>query len=163
MLHHKREAVLRAIYFLILLFITLLAGCDSPLLSHIKESKLPLSQHEPIVVKKGKWISALALTLDTHWEMGPHGNPALESQLALSFRDSTGELQDLPEDITVIHYAFMPSMGHGSADDGFILRENLGEYLIKEVFFSMSGDWRMTFEFWKSGVKVDQVVLEFLL
>lgn len=138
-----------------LLFCFLFCSCESPLLSH---GDTPASDVERIV--KGQWLSKQEISINFKWQEGPHGNPAQASVLNIEVRDEAGEFTDFAEDVDVIHYAYMPSMGHGPADEGFLVREDTGRYQLQELFFSMGGAWTLTFEFQKTGKIIEKLVLD---
>lgn len=143
----------------------LFTSCESPLLSHIKEAELAKVVGADGLAGKGERlrINGLDLSLEMKWETGPYGDPTLESALTLNFKNQAGEFQDLPMDVEIIHYSYMPSMGHGPADEGYLVHEYEGHYLIQEIFYSMPGDWTITLEFWSEGVKLDEKVLKLYL
>lgn len=151
--------------FLLALLLLSLSACESPLLDHVKEASFKkLTGSDSLTGgKDGVYLQKLGLHLKLGWIHGPYGDPTLESSLELLFKNREGQWSDLPEEIEVIHYAYMPSMGHGPADEGYLVREHAGHYLLKELFFSMPGDWTLTFEFWCEGIKLDEKVIHLYL
>lgn len=148
-----------------MIFLLTFSACESPLLNHVKESALTKITGKDSLEGSGDGVllAKLGLTLKVKWIHGPYGDPTLESSLELLFKDRDGGWSDLPENVEVVHYAYMPSMGHGPADEGYLIREHTGNYYLKELFFSMPGDWTLTFEFWQNGVKLDEKVIQLYL
>ncbi len=125
---------------------------------------MPLRGRDDLGTQYGKInLKNLSLSLSLSWIQGPFGDPTLESAIELNFLDTKGFPVDLPNDVELVHYSFMPSMGHGPADEGYVVQIDTGLYQIQEIYYSMPGDWTLTLEFKRAGEKIDETSLNLFL
>lgn len=132
------------VLFFLFLILFFFGGCGSPILH--STSKDPSSSvrdqrtgNDPL--SQPKIFTSAQLTASVSWVHRPSPKPDVENQLYILVTDAQGGLSDVPQDHELGFYAWMPSMGHGSADDGYIERESKGVYRIREFFVPHGGDW----------------------
>lgn len=70
-------------------------------------------------------------------------------------QDRNGNLSDIPNESEFYIWGWMPSMGHGTADDGYTERLSKGIYLQREFYFNMGGDWEINLELYKNNQSID--------
>jgi len=143
---------LNAILFV---FLIIFSGCEiSPLLNHTYNE---FAQAKKRISSSTHFVGSLNLNIEFDWPKGPNGNPNLESQLQLIFRDDEGKLTNLPATHSLFVYGWMPSMGHGTADDGELIQTGMGTYLIKDFYFSMPGEWDIFIQILKNNVVDEEI------
>lgn len=146
-------------YLLHFFLLLLLSSCEVPIL---KNEKLSEYQNRASVTevpgifseKSNRWF-------DFKWIDGPFGNPHNESPFYLKVYDEQGDLTALDSNFEIIHYGWMPYMGHGTADDGILEEIEPGLYRVYSFYFNMSGLWDIHFELHKNNVMVDEIIFRF--
>lgn len=136
----KLAGPIRGVCSLILIF--LLSACGSPLLNSSKkdpvgEEKSPREMTKTQTSEKQKFKATVV------WSEGPHTDPKFENRLIIIVTDERGQRMDVLSPNSLFFYAWMPSMGHGSADDGFIERVGEGVYEVKEFYLPHGGQWNL--------------------
>lgn len=139
--------------------LTLLYSCGkSPLFNHENESDHELQGNSAIT-------SALSfkntkLSIKFNWIKGPYADPSLENSFMLIVQDINGNLADLPSGHVFYNWGWMPSMGHGTADDGYTQRLSKGVYIQKEFYFNMGGDWDINLELYEGTNLIDSTKIQ---
>lgn len=139
----------------LLFFLFFISACESPILNHEK-----VSQWSPAQQVLGKRMKTQDLYLSYRWLDGPYGDPSRDSVFQLEFRDSSNERADLPAGLHIVHYGWMPDMGHGSADDGELNWISPGVYRSQYFAFNMPGFWQMHFLFYEGSSLVETVIFD---
>lgn len=153
--------VARLITKLLLLNLLLtLSSCEFPIFSHEKVSEY--NQRNSLKLDGLKYIDGLGLWVGMDWVSGPFGSPVNESIFELNLYDDQGVLTPLPDNINIVHYGWMPYMGHGSADDGILLKVYPGQYKSQDFYFNMPGLWDMHFRFKQNGHLIHEIVFRFI-
>lgn len=143
---------------LISLFLTLISCGDSPLLNHEDESTTPQSNIDGLTTSQNSFrLDGVSYKTNINWTKGPYSSPALESKILISLLDTNGNLINLPPAYHLELWGYMPSMGHGTAYDGYIEHLGQGTYMNFELFFNMPGDWEINIEI-KKGSKTANTV-----
>lgn len=127
-----------------LLLFSLLTSCESPLLNHDELTTFRETRGQN-QVKPELWSEKLNLGLKLNWILGPFGNPTQESSIRLVFVDEFNQATPLPENLYFVHYGWMPGMGHGTADDGYIVETSEFEMETRDLYFNMPGEWDLHF------------------
>lgn len=156
---------------LIIVQVSVFVGCGSPLLNSTSKdpvsvtdsidrhaSQAPLSGTMPVDSSKVKVFEKYKLSVSISWLVGPYSDPRNENQIEIILTDATGSVVELPEGLEFHFWAFMPSMGHGSADDGYIEMISKGVYKINEFYLPHGGTWELKLEIIKNGEVDDAVV-----
>ncbi len=145
----------------IVLFSILLISCGkSPIFDHEHEddqkivSTVQTLESDMLLEQTGIKISRL-------WLAGPFPSSDQESNLLLIFTDKNGNLTDLPDGYEIVPEGWMDSMGHGTADDGYLENIGKGKYLHKDLFFNMAGDWTYTLYLYKGDEFIEQTSYQF--
>ncbi|PIK15022.1 hypothetical protein [Halobacteriovorax sp. JY17] len=148
---------------LLIAFILLaLTSCGkSPLFNHENE-KDQITQGTNAVASSLSFKS-LNLYLKINWLKGPYGDPSLENSFMIIVQDSNGELTDLPSQYAFYNWGWMPSMGHGTADDGYTERLSKGVYIQRELYFNMGGDWDLNIQLYEGSNLSDSTKVELSL
>ena len=148
---------------LVTLFILLvLSSCGkSPLFNHKAEDDQTVQGTNAITSKLSFETSELFVKIN--WIKGPYGEPSLENNFIILVQNSSGELTDIPADHQFYIWGWMPSMGHGTADDGYTERLSKGVYIQRELYFNMGGDWEVNIELYKGSELIDSTKVELLL
>lgn len=108
-------------------------------------------------------MKEINLYFKINWLKGPYPSPSLENQLIMIVQNKAGELTDIPRELEIILWGWMPSMGHGTADDGYTKRLSKGVYIQKELYFNMGGDWDINIELLKDGKVTDSTQIKLML
>lgn len=144
-----------------LFFLFFLTACDSPLLNHEKVSKYQQDRTDSVV--EGVYLPKLNIWVAFRWVEGPFGNPTKASVFELQLYNEDGTPQSLDDSISIIHYGWMPDMGHGTADDGVLQMVGPGHYQVTDMYFNMPGFWNVHILFRDGNEVIDEVVLPFQL
>lgn len=130
----------------------------SPLLNHQKESdQLTQSSNQvgPELILKNS-----QLFLKVSWLKGPYPLPTHENQLLIIVQNYSGDLVELPLGSQFYLWGWMPSMGHGTADDGFTEEVSKGIYIHRELYFNMGGDWDLNIELHMNNQTLDSAKIK---
>ena len=143
----------------VLILSLLITSCgDSPLLNHEDESNTPLSNISELNgPQKNFYIDGKKINLRMSWTIGPFPSPAKESKVLITILDANGDLVNLPSGYHLELWGFMPSMGHGTAYDGYIEHIGLGTYMNYELFFNMPGDWDVNIDLYNGSNKITSI------
>jgi len=142
----------------LMVFIFFMTACKSPILNHVKKLKEAGTESVgEIVPIEGLLIEKLGLRLNWRWIKGPSGLVSVENEMEIEILDLEGNRTDLPVEYQIFTYGWMPSMGHGTADDGYIEEAGNGVFLWKELFFNMGGTWTLYFLFYKNGELIENL------
>ncbi|GEM_PF-1400866 len=141
--------------FSILSLLFLYSCGESPLFNHENETTTGIQGTTDLT-------SALSfknsnLYLKVNWLKGPFADPSLENSFLIIVQNNSGELVDVPSGHDFYNWGWMPSMGHGTADDGYTERISKGVYIQKELFFNMGGEWDLNLEIYNGSTLVDSV------
>lgn len=150
------QLIIKLALLKILLF---LSACELPILNHVKLSEYNQSK----LLSHGdlQYIDGLGIWAGLDWVSGPFGSPVNESVFELRLFDSSGDLTSLPEATEIVHYGWMPYMGHGTADDGLLLSVYPGLYRSEDFYFNMPGLWDIHFRFKQNGNLIHEVVFRY--
>jgi hypothetical protein len=143
---------LKKLIYILLLLILISCG-KSPLLNHQNESENPTGNTTSFI--SSMELNNLGHYLKLTWLKTPKGDPSIESEFLILVQNRLGELVDLESDAVFSVWGWMPSMGHGTADDGYTTRLSKGVYHHKELYFNMGGDWQLHFDIMKNGNLID--------
>ena len=149
--------------YLSLCFILISCG-KSPILEHdheVKTKRFNSTSVQSQSVENDFGFKTLNISIIRLWLHGPYPIADQESSVLLILKDSEGNLTDLPNQYDIVAEGWMDSMGHGTADDGYIERTGLGNYLHKELYFNMAGDWSYSLYLYKGEELVDQTTYNF--
>ncbi|WP_417336004.1 hypothetical protein [Halobacteriovorax marinus] len=140
--------------YLLLLSFALLFSCGkSPLLNHETERNQSTQNQSALLSKLNLKNSELILSIQ--WIKGPFSDASLENSFMIIVQDRNGNLSDIPNESEFYIWGWMPSMGHGTADDGYTERLSKGIYLQREFYFNMGGDWEINLELYKNNQSID--------
>lgn len=139
-----------------------LSACGSPLLKSSKRDPLSGGSASSGMMKP-QTSDKKSFRATMNWSEGPHTDPKYENRLIIVVTDETGERMTLPETQTLFFYAWMPSMGHGSADDGFVEQIAPGVYEVKEFYLPHGGDWDFYVQVLEGETVVDQTRVSLIL
>lgn len=141
------------IFTYIALFTTLISCGKSPLFNHKKEGEQPKGTSISFV--SAMELKVIKKYVQINWINTPKGDPSIESQFLILVKDNTGKLVDLDDNTSFSVWGWMPSMGHGTADDGYTTRISKGIYHHRELFFNMGGDWELNFDVMRNTALID--------
>lgn len=145
-----------------LIFTMLLTACGSPLLKSSKKDPLQ-SGNVSSGMMKPQTSEKKSFRATLNWTEGPHTDPKYENRIVIVLTDDQGERITLPETQTLFFYGWMPSMGHGSADDGFVEQIAPGVYELKEFYLPHGGDWDLYVQVLEGENVVDQTRISVIL
>ena len=134
---------------------------ESPLCNHENEKDNEISNTTALT--SALKFESSQLFLKVNWIKGPFSTPSLENNYLIIVQDKNGELVDIPEGYEFYNWGWMPSMGHGTADDGYTERISKGLYIQKELYFNMGGDWDLNIELYNGSTLVDTTKITLLL
>jgi hypothetical protein len=148
----------RVIFFLLSGFIFLNTGCDSP-----RNNRVLMGEELAKAGSEYLVFANLDFTMTVIWSEGPYPEIFKTSKLLVLVKNSSGELINLPDDLSLNFFTVMPSMGHGSEDTGYFQNISEGVYENPSIVFQMPGDWQMQLSILDSNFKeLDKVIwLEF--
>jgi len=143
---------LKITFYIIILFTFLSCG-KSPLFNHQDEADKP--NQNGINFVSSMQLKNLNKFIKISWVNTPSGDPSIENEFIILVQNGSGELVDLDADATFSIWGWMPSMGHGTADDGHTTRLSKGIYHHRELFFNMGGDWQIHLDILQFGIIID--------
>lgn len=135
----------------VVIFLTLLA-CEGP--NKFKSSSQNAADMEGWRNNKLE-LNLSHFDVSLTWLVRPRVGGSKSSSLLVKVLDSTSNLVDLPEGVSLEFYAWMPSMGHPLTDAGSFERLSTGVYLNNGIVFNMGGEWEMQLMLWG---KSDEVI-----
>jgi len=148
-----------------LLICLILISCGkSPLLDHDHETENVTPGSKSVETKKIEsyfGFKTQGITITRLWIHGPFPSSDSESSVLLILRDEKGDLVDLPEQYEIVAEGWMDNMGHGTADDGYVEKTGLGNYLHKELYFNMGGLWSYNLYLYDGEDLIDQTSYKF--
>jgi len=143
------------------IFLALTSCGKSPLFNHQNETDIPTGYTISLI--SSLELKSLGKYLKITWINPPKGDPSIESEFLIIVQNNLGQLVDLNSSSTFSIWGWMPSMGHGTADDGYTTRVSKGVYHHRELFFNMSGDWELHFDILENGSLIDSTVTQLSL
>ena len=134
---------------------------ESPLFNH--ENENPENLQGTTELNSALSFKNSNLSVKVNWLKGPYADPSLENSYLIIIHNKGDELVDVPNGYEFYNWGWMPSMGHGTADDGYTERISKGIYIQKELYFNMGGDWDLNIELYNGETRVDSTKIELKL
>lgn len=152
------------LFLLVPLFFLGLTACELPFLTGQNQSEYHRSVAKAQKMRESSqavFVESLDRWLVFFWLEGPYPSPMQVSSYEILFLDSQSRLSSLPETVGLQVFAWMPDMGHGSADDGYVEDLGGGRFLGHELRFNMPGYWHIHILVDRGGERLDEIVLPF--
>lgn len=121
---------------LIILSVFTLIACGSPRDNMVKDGNNKQQKQTP-----NKLVAEVTkIEISYQWLKGPSGSIYEDNHL-LVVLTKDAQRYDLPEGLSLLFYATMPSMGHPMEDAGHFKRLDTGIYINSSIKYNMPGDW----------------------